>query len=164
MLVALGGNRCHGRFGRPEAVLHAAIAELEKRGLKVTRVSPILSTAPLGPSDRRFANAVLRGKWKGSAPELLRMLKGLERDFGRKRGRRWGARVLDCDLIAFGADRLKGKGLEIPHPRLHQRDFVLKPMLAVWPNWRHPRLNLTVRQMFRRLSKPRAVDCRGSTA
>ena len=66
--------------------------------------------------------------------------------------------MLDCDLLAFGAERIKLKGLEVPHPRLHQRDFVLQPLEKIWPGWRHPALNLTVRQMRSRLKKPRGVD------
>ena len=158
VLVALGGNRCHGRHGRPEEVLRAAMAELGRRGLRIERTSRILSTPPLGPSNRRYANAALKARWAGSAPELLALLKGLEREFGRRRGQRWGARVLDCDLLAFGQEQLRLKGLDVPHPRLHQRDFVLKPLIEVWPEWRHPGLNQSVRHMRARLNKPRAVD------
>lgn len=157
VLIALGGNRCHGRHGRPGQVLRAAIAELAQRGLRIERTSPILSTPPLGPSSRRYANAALKARWAGSAPQLLALLKALERDFGRRRGRRWGARVLDCDLLAFGDERLRLKGLEVPHPRLHERDFVLKPLEAVWPQWRHPGLNCSVRHMRARLKKPRPL-------
>lgn len=163
-MVALGSNRCHGRHGRPESILAAAIESLAKRGLKIERVSPILATAPLGPSSRRYANAAFKARWQGSAPELLTLLKSLEREFGRRRGQRWGARVLDCDLLAFGQQRLNLHGLEVPHPRLHSRDFVLKPMLGIWPDWRHPARHLTVRQMLARLTKPQAVDRSAPTA
>lgn len=156
MIVALGGNRCHGRHGRPEQVLRAAIAELGERGLRIERVSRIRSTAPLGPSSRRYANAALKARWNGSAADLLAMLKRLESEFGRRRGRRWGARVLDCDLVAFGRQQLRQPALEVPHPRLHQRDFVLQPLLEVSPGWRHPRRNQTVRHMLARLQKPKA--------
>lgn len=155
VLVALGGNRCHGRHGRPEQVLRAAIAELGRRGLRIERTSQILSTPPLGPSKRRYANAALKGRWDGSPQALLALLKGLEHEFGRRRGQRWGARVLDLDLLAFGDARLNVKGLEVPHPRLHQRDFVLQPLEQVWPGWRHPGRNQTVRHMRARLNKPR---------
>jgi len=155
VMVGLGSNRCHGRHGRPEGVVRAAVLALEAAGLRVDAVSPILRTAPLGPSKRRFANAALRGRWTGSPAELLKLLKQTERDFGRRRGQRWGQRVLDCDLLAFGQAVVIAKGLQLPHPRLHLRDFVLHPMLAVWPDWRHPRLRLSVRQMAARLGKAR---------
>lgn len=155
VMVGLGGNRCHGRHGRPEGVVRAAVSALEAAGLRVDAVSPVLRTAPLGPSKRRFANAALRGRWAGSAAELLTALKQTERDFGRRRGQRWGQRVLDCDLLAFGQAVVCARGLQVPHPRLHRRDFVLGPMLAVWPDWRHPILGLTVRQMAAQLAKAR---------
>lgn len=156
--IGLGSNRSHGRYGPPRNVLRAAVQALEAGGLRLDRFSPIIETAPLGPSRRRYANAALKGRWIGSAQALLGLLKGLEQQFGRRRGLRWGARVLDCDLLAFGQQQVRVKSLEVPHPRLHQRDFVLKPLEQVWPGWRHPVRNLSVRQMRARLNKPRAVD------
>lgn len=158
MAIALGSNVPHGRYGRPKEVLRAAVRAMEARGVQVRRLSPLIETAPLGPSKRRYANAVLRALWPDSAGELLALLKGLEQEFGRRRGQRWGARVLDCDLLAFGTQQIAGPGLEVPHPRLHQRDFVLQPFEAVWPDWRHPLRHETVRQMRARLRRRRAVD------
>jgi 2-amino-4-hydroxy-6-hydroxymethyldihydropteridine diphosphokinase len=158
VLLGLGSNRWHGRHGRPEAVLAAAVNALEAGGLRVVATAPILSTAPLGPSDRRFANGAVLGHWTGGAGELLALAKGIERAFGRRRGRRWGARVLDIDLLAFGGQALREGPLEVPHPRLHQRDFVLRPMMSLWPGWRHPRLGFSVRQMAARLAKRHPVD------
>lgn len=158
MLLGLGSNRWHGRHGRPEAVLAAAVTALEAGGLEVLAVAPVIATAPLGPSDRRFANGAVLGRWRGCARELLALAKGIERAFGRRRGRRWGARVLDIDLLAFDDAMLREGALEVPHPRLHERDFVLAPMLALWPEWRHPRLGLSVRQMAARLAKRHPVD------
>jgi 2-amino-4-hydroxy-6-hydroxymethyldihydropteridine diphosphokinase len=158
VLVGLGSNRCHGRHGRPKAVLKAAVKALEKGGLKVRRVSPILETAPLGPSNRRYANGALLARWSGTPHALLALLKRTEADFGRRRSRRWAARVLDCDLIAFGQAIVREPALTVPHPALHQRLFVLQPLLALWPEWRHPRLNLTVRHMAARLRRPHPVD------
>jgi 2-amino-4-hydroxy-6-hydroxymethyldihydropteridine diphosphokinase len=66
--------------------------------------------------------------------------------------------VLDCDLIAFGQAIVREPGLTVPHPALHQRLFVLQPLLAVWPDWRHPQLNLSVRHMAARLAHPHPVD------
>lgn len=156
--VGLGSNRSHGRHGPPRDVLRAAIRALREGGLQIDLLSPIIETPPLGPSKRRYANAALKGRWQGSAQDLLTLLKGLEQQFGRRRGLRWGARVLDCDLLAFGCQRVRVKALEVPHPRLHERDFVLRPLEQVWPQWRHPVMNLTVRQMRARLKKPVAVD------
>ncbi|MGL6042854.1 MAG: 2-amino-4-hydroxy-6-hydroxymethyldihydropteridine diphosphokinase [Sandaracinobacteroides sp.] len=157
-MVGLGSNRCHGRHGRPEAVVRAAADALAAAGVRELRLSPVIRTAPVGPSSRRFANAAAAGIWEGDAIALLGLLKAMERDFGRRPGRRWGERVLDCDLLAFGGGTIRADGLEVPHPRLQMRDFVLRPMQALWPQWRHPRSGLTVRQMRARLRRPRPVD------
>jgi 2-amino-4-hydroxy-6-hydroxymethyldihydropteridine diphosphokinase len=163
-MLGLGSNRCHGRHGRPEGVVRAAVEALAAGGLEVRGVSRVRATAPLGPSKRRFANAALLGAWRGDAAALLAMLKATERAFGRRRGQRWGARVLDCDLLAFGGERLVTAGLEVPHPRLQERAFVLEPMRELWPDWRHPRLGLTVRQMEARLARARPVDWQDGSA
>jgi len=139
--------------------MRAAVRALGKGGLNVRRVSPILETAPLGPSNRRYANAALLADWSGSPQVLLALLKRTEAEFGRRRGQRWGARVLDCDVLAFGFETIRAPGLTVPHARLHERLFVLDPLLALWPGWRHPRLNLSVRQMAARLRRRHPVDC-----
>lgn len=164
MVVGLGSNRCHGRYGRPEGVVHAAVDALATGGLEVLRVSRVRATAPLGPSNRWFANAALLGAWRGDAAALLGLLKATELSFGRRPGQRWGARVLDCDLLAFGEERVVAAGLQVPHPRLQARAFVLEPMRELWPDWRHPRLGLTVRQMAARLGRRRPVDWQAGSA
>lgn len=153
VVLALGSNRCHGRHGRPAAIVRAAVAELAARGLADVRLSPIIHTSPLGPSTRRFANAAVAGTWFGTAEHLLATAKALEHGFGRRPGRRWGARVLDIDIIAFGRQRIIAPGLVIPHPRMAERAFVLAPMRAIAPEWRHPVTGRTVRHMAARLER-----------
>ena len=155
MAIGLGSNRCHGRHGRPPAVLRAAAARLGAEGLVGLRLSRIRETAPLGPAQRRFANAVATGWWHDDATALLALLKRTERAFGRRTGRRWGPRVLDLDLLALGAAVVARPGLAVPHPGLHLRDFVLQPLAELWPGWRHPLLHRTARQLAVRLAKPR---------
>lgn len=93
--------------------------------------------------------------------DLLATVKRIEQDFGRRRGRRWTARVLDLDLIAAEGiivnERRRGghHHLTIPHPALPQRGFVLDPLVDIAPQWRHPRLNLTARQLRQRHLRPR---------
>lgn len=153
VILALGSNRCDGRHGRPAAILRAAAAELAANGLVNLRLSPVIATPPLGPSGRCFANAAIAGDWRGTAQQLLDLAKALERAFGRRRGRRWGARVLDIDIIAFGQQRIDRPGLVVPHARMAERAFVLAPMLAIAPQWRHPQTGCTVRQMAARLAR-----------
>lgn len=159
VLIGLGSNRSHGRHGRPPGVVRAAVKALGKGGLEVRRMSPVLETAPLGPSNRRYANAAFLADWSGSPEQLLALLKRTEAEFGRRRGQRWGARVLDCDILAFGNETVRAHGLTVPHARLHERLFVLVPLLGLWPCWRHPRLKRSVRQMAARLRRPQPVDC-----
>src|SRR5688500_16043708 len=102
VVIALGSNRRHGRFGPPAAVVSAAIGAIEGRGIGLLRRSRIHVTAPVGPSDRNFANAVILAATDLPPAQLLTELKDIEREFGRRRGRRWAARVLDLDLIAYG--------------------------------------------------------------
>jgi 2-amino-4-hydroxy-6-hydroxymethyldihydropteridine diphosphokinase len=158
VLIGLGSNRCHGCHGRPRDILPAAVKALRKGGLKVRRVAPVIETAPIGPSIRRYANGAILGKWHGTPQQLLALLKATEAEFGRRRSRRWGARVLDCDLLAFGSQLIREPGLTVPHPALHERLFVLQPLLALWPDWRHPQCNLTVRHMATRLQRLHPVD------
>lgn len=156
VLVALGSNRCHGRHGRPAGVLRAALAALAVLG-PVVAVSPLFDTAPIGPGNRRYANAVAALDWAGDLPRLLAALKAIERDFGRRPGQRWGDRVLDLDILAAGAVRLNGRRLTVPHPRLAERRFVLDPLVTVAPRWRHPRQNLDARQLRARAMRPKGL-------
>jgi 2-amino-4-hydroxy-6-hydroxymethyldihydropteridine diphosphokinase len=149
--IALGSNRRHGRFGAPRNVIAAAVAELERR-FDLFDVSPTVLNPAVGGAGRDFANAVALVASPLVPPEMLRELKAIEQDFGRRSGRRWGARVLDLDIIAWSGGRWRGPGLIIPHPRLAQRDFVLGPLGMIAPNWRLAG-SLTVRHLAHRLAR-----------
>ncbi|MEO0499193.1 MAG: 2-amino-4-hydroxy-6-hydroxymethyldihydropteridine diphosphokinase, partial [Pseudomonadota bacterium] len=90
VIIALGSNRRHGRYGAPRAVLRAAMHALEDDGIRIIGRSPIIETAPLGPSRRRYANAVVSVDTHLSPAALLVRLQAIEARFGRKRQRRWG--------------------------------------------------------------------------
>ena len=156
VLIALGSNRRHGRHGRPEGVVAAAIAALPGLGLAVTAQSRLHATAPLGPGGRRFANAVVEVRTALSLPAVLAGLKALERRFGRRGGRRWGDRVLDMDILGAGDVVIAAGPLQVPHPRLQLRRFVLDPLVEVAPGWRHPLLHATARQLRARAMRPKA--------
>ena len=142
LAIALGAN-----LGDPEATLTAVRPRLEaalaaRGGLPLVRGcrwSPLFRTAPVGgpPGQPAYVNAVLvAGPLPDPTPDprsLLDDLLALERAFGRVRGERWGPRLLDLDLLWCGACRLKEPALELPHPRLHQRRFVLEPLAALDP-------------------------------
>lgn len=159
--IALGSNRRHGRHGAPGGVIAAALAALEADGMAVLRASPILPTPPLGPGGRTFANAAALIACELDPPALLARLKRIERRFGRRRGRRWGARVLDLDIILWngGIWRSPGPGtLAVPHRAYTKRLFVLQPLAAIVPCWRDPRLQRTVRQLRARALRRSPVD------
>lgn len=146
--IALGSNR-PGRHGRPEAEIAAALAALGD----VIAVSPVLRTPPLGPSKRRFANAVALIESHETPAALLARLKAIERSFGRRRGRRWDARVIDLDIILWSQGAWGERRLTVPHAAFRMREFVLRPLLAVAPDWRDPVSGLTVRQLAARLRR-----------
>ncbi len=140
--IALGSNR-PGRHGGPRDEVRAALAALDG----VYAVSPILTTAPLGPSIRAFANAAALVRSRLTPPEMLARLKAIERDFGRRRGRRWGARVIDLDIVLWSGGRWRSAGLTVPHIAYAQRAFVLHPLAAIAGAWRDPWNGRRIRQL-----------------
>ena len=149
--VAIGSNRPHGRFGRPAGVVEAAIAQLETE-FGLFDASPILLNAADGGAGRDFANAVALVESELAPPVMLKRLKGIERAFGRRRGRRWGPRVLDLDLVLWSGGVFRSRRLTVPHPRIEQRGFVLDPLAAIAPDWR-VRGRLTARHLAHRLAR-----------
>ena len=151
-VIALGSNRRHHRHGSPDAVLAAARSRLAESGLTIRAIAPTFRTAAVGPAGRSFANSAILAETDLDPPALLRLLKGVERAFGRRRGRRWGARVLDLDIILWSGGAWQSGGLRIPHPAFAERRFVLDPVLAIAPGWRAG--GLTIRHHHARLTRP----------
>ena len=151
--IALGSNRRHMRHGRPSGVVEAAIARLDEE-FDLFDASPIVLNKAVGGAGRDFANAVALVESKLAPETMLELLKSIERDFGRRPGKRWGERVLDLDLVAWDGEPVRSRRLTIPHPRLEERDFVLRPLEAIAPEWRI-KGGLTVRHLASRLGKRR---------
>ncbi len=149
--IAVGSNRPHGRHGRPAQVVEAAFAELDRQ-FGLFDASPILLNPAHGGAGRDFANAVALIESRLEPPALLAALQAIERDFGRRGGRRWGTRVLDLDIALWSGGTWRSPGLTVPHPRLASRDFVLAPLAAVAPGWRITGA-LTVRHLAHRLAR-----------
>lgn len=157
-LIALGSNVRHQRYGRPRDVLAAALDELDGGDIKVKAVARTVTSAPLGPSLRRYANTAAVVKTKLKPDKLLERLRRVERAFGRKRGgQRWRARVLDLDIVLWEGGAWVSPGLIVPHPHFRTRDFVLRPAVANAADWRDPISGLSLRQLLARLTKSRPV-------
>ena len=149
--VAIGSNRRHVHHGAPAGVVAAAIAELDA-AFGLFAASPIILNPAIGGAGREFANAVALVETRLDPESMLAALKGIERAFGRRRGRRWGTRVLDLDLVAWSGGKFASRRLAIPHPRLARRDFVVGPLAAIAPEW--PIIGaLTPRHLAARLGK-----------
>lgn len=157
-VLALGSNVRHQADGSPRQVLRAAVEVLEDLGILFHRLSPVVDTAPIGPSLRRYANACALVESRRSPPEMLGVALATEQAFGRNRvGERWSARVLDIDLVLWDGGIWDEPGLVIPHPEFRKRDFVLGPARRIVGDWRDPVTGLSVAQLHARLTKPRAM-------
>ena len=154
--IAIGSNRRHIRHGRPTGVVEAAISRLDSE-FDLFDASPIILNKAVGGAGRDFANAVALVESRFEPDAMLSAVKGIERDFGRRPGKRWGSRVLDLDLVAWGGGRFASRGLVIPHPRLEERDFVLGPLATIAPGWKI-KDGLTVRHLLSRLGKRRQAS------
>jgi 2-amino-4-hydroxy-6-hydroxymethyldihydropteridine diphosphokinase len=153
--IAIGSNRPHGRHGRPAGVVEAAIARLDQ-DFGLFDASPIILNPAHGGAGRDFANAVALVESELEPPEMLSRLKGLECEFGRRRGKRWGPRVLDLDIALWSGGRWRSRRLTIPHPQLPSRSFVLQPLAAIAPGWRVGAL--TVLHLAARLARASSLD------
>jgi 2-amino-4-hydroxy-6-hydroxymethyldihydropteridine diphosphokinase len=123
----------------------------------VTARSPVIATRAIGAAQRRFANAALVLESELTPSALLAALKRTEREFGRRRGMRWGDRVLDLDIVLWSSGIWQSAGLTIPHPAYAARAFVLAPARAIAPYWRDPVSGLTLAHHHARLTRPRPL-------
>jgi 2-amino-4-hydroxy-6-hydroxymethyldihydropteridine diphosphokinase len=128
--VAFGAN-----LGEPVATLQAAAVALGGRpGIDLVAGSPVYRTRPIGPPGQPdYANAVGRVATTLAADALLDALLAVEAEFGRVRDVRFGPRTLDLDLIWYGSEERSGRRLTLPHPRAHEREFVLRPLADLDP-------------------------------
>ena len=109
--------------------LSAARRRLRLQGLRILRQSRVIETEPWGVTDQpRFLNQVIEGEWFGTARQLLRLAKEVEREGGRKPAAHWGPRVIDVDILMFGDQHITQRDLVIPHPRMTERQFVLESL------------------------------------
>lgn len=143
--VALGSN-----IGDRRQNLETAVRALEDRAvLDDIREAPVYESDPMYVEDQAtFMNSVVTGNTALTPATLLSALKTLENDLGREVSVRNGPRLIDLDIVIYGNQVISEETLEIPHPRMHERPFVLQPLSQVWPDWRHPVAGATAREMW----------------
>ncbi|MFC3069829.1 2-amino-4-hydroxy-6-hydroxymethyldihydropteridine diphosphokinase [Phenylobacterium soli] len=147
MVVALGSNVAGG-FASSEALLEAALARFPEAGLPVLeRSSWWRSAAWPDPKGPEYRNGVALVEAKAGSDSVLEALFSIERHFGRMRDVRNAPRTLDLDLIAYGREVKDAPRLTLPHPRAHERRFVMGPLAEIAPGWTHPVLGRTAAQL-----------------
>lgn len=149
--LGLGSN-----LGNSQRTLQLASQRLaEVASIAVEQRSSFYGTKPIGPPQPDYVNACLVVSTTLSAPQLLAQLQQLEQAFDRVRLERWGPRTLDLDILLWGDEVIELPNLQIPHPRMAERGFVLVPLAEIAPDWRHPVLGEAIADLLK------TVDCSG---
>jgi len=157
IVIGLGAN-LPSPAGPPRATCEAALGRLSRLGAGTVRVSRFYRSRPVPASDQPdFVNAVAELSTEMTPETLLQTLLTVERQFGRVRGAPNAARTLDLDLLDFDGLVRTGNGLQLPHPRMTLRAFVLLPLGEIAPEWRHPQSGQTAGQLLSRLDDEQVV-------
>ena len=159
ILIALGAN-LPSRFGSPADTLKAAKQEIEARGIKVIKSARIWLTAPVpfDPDQPWYHNSMVSVDTDLLPDDLLQILFDIEAEFGRIRTVKNAPRVLDLDLIAYNDEIIEGQDrLMLPHPRMHERLFVLKPLEDIYDKWTHPKTGQKLVEMIDNCSDSQQV-------
>lgn len=155
LYIGLGANLPHPQLGSPRSTLEHVISLFPERGLRVLARSPWYESAPVPASDQPwYVNGVVRAATTLSPHEVLSSLQAIEAELGRQRVERNEARSVDLDIIAFGKMVLNGPDSPIvPHPRMQDRAFVLRPLADLAPDWRHPATGERIAELIARLPR-----------
>ena len=159
IFIGIGSNLPSDMYGAPLANCEAALGVLWERGLRITKRAHWYESAPVPVSDQPwFVNGVVTVSTTLSPQALLDLLHNIEHSFGRVRRVRNEARILDLDLIAYDDLVIEGEeGAILPHPRMHQRAFVLLPLGELAPDWVHPVLKTPIEELVSALPKDQEI-------
>lgn len=152
IFIGLGGNLACPTFGPPRATCGAALQIMEQRGIKIAAHSRWYESAPVPVSDQPwYVNGVVTVETTLNARELVHEVLEIENELGRRRSVANAPRTIDLDVIAYGDDVIEGDAgnhVTIPHPRMHDRAFVLLPMAEIAPDWRHPASGAAIKDLI----------------
>jgi 2-amino-4-hydroxy-6-hydroxymethyldihydropteridine diphosphokinase len=126
---------------------------------RIVKASSLYESEPLGNAKTWFVNSVLELETEFEPDELLKRTKAIETTMGRKRvkGKRWGSRIIDLDLLLFDNQTVSKRTLKIPHPEMHKRRFVLLPLSELAPHVTHPQVGSTISELLGGLKDPKKI-------
>jgi len=144
VFLGIGSN-----LGDREENCSRAVDLLEKAGFRVIKRSSHYETEPWGVTDQpKFINMALRAETELSPLEAFRRIKDIEKEMGRVETVRWGPRVIDIDILLYDDVVINEPDLTIPHPHMHERDFVLKPLTEIAPDKKHPVIGKKIKKLL----------------
>lgn len=153
VFIGIGAN-----IGSVRENFARAVRSIEKCA-RVVAVSSLYESEPVGLKDQpKFTNAVIKIETELSPLELLDCLQAIEKEIGRKKTVRWGPRVIDLDIIFYGDLVMATDSLVIPHPRGHERRFVMEPLLEIDPSAWHPAENMSVKDICSQLGDSQSIS------
>ncbi len=147
-------------LGDRKANFLEAIDRIQKLpGTRIVKQSSLYESEPLGDAKTWFVNAVIEIETECSADELLKRLKSIETAMGRKRvrGKRWGSRIIDLDILFFDSEIINKRNLKVPHPEVQNRRFVLSPLSELAPQMIHPKLTASVSELLAGLKSTKKI-------
>lgn len=153
--VALGSN-----IGNSFQNIKQAIRDIDNlKGCKVVEMAPIYITKPVGVLEQPdFLNTVIMVEAATPAKTLLNQFLTIENSLKRERTTHWGPRTIDIDILFYGQDIIEQKDLTVPHPRLHERDFVLRPMRDLAPDLIHPTIGMMIQDLYNQLQTDSSIE------
>lgn len=148
--LSIGSN-----LGRREDNCLKALKTIEEKGMTIKKKSLLYETEPWGVREQPyFINMAVQVETDLPPDELLQVVKEIEKEMGRTKTYKWGPRIIDIDILLYDDLIYETSGLKIPHPFMHERDFVLRPLSEIAPDKVHPVLNKTISELLQNLQRP----------